>query len=249
MTTTEMDNMIEYYGIRVRRTLGGDFLQITANREDAEKNLEAIRAATPELLAYINAKEAAGRERIEEEAARPTPGLPIHLTVEYAPSWGIFLQDAQYLTDEEKEGYADWYKRLAMRPVNRNRRKLDFLKLDDFWEIIKKEQRAGMFAGTSNYVYIITREQWDALEARDAQRKAEKEAKDRAEQIDHLRTEKKRAELQMRDGKLPDAEEARREWIAYNNVYNEGGEGWTPHFYTQAEYDRICRSLEELEGD
>ena len=59
MTTTEMDNMIEYYGIRVRRTLGGDFLQITANREDAEKNLEAIRAAKPELLAYINAKEAA----------------------------------------------------------------------------------------------------------------------------------------------------------------------------------------------
>ena len=249
MTTAEMEKMIEYYGLRVRRTLGGDFLQITKNREEAEKNIEAIRAAKPELLAHMNAREAEKRERLEEEASMPTPGLPIHLTVEYAPSWGIFLQEAQYLTDEEKEGFADWYKPLAMRPVNRDRKKLDFLTLDDFWEIVRKEQSAGMFMGTSNTVYIITREQWDALEARDARRKAEKAAKDRADTIQLLRTEKERAQLQMKDGNLPDEQEARRKWVEYNNLYNEGGEGFVPHFYTQAEYEHICRRLAELEAE
>lgn len=249
MTTAEMEKMIEYYGLRVRRTLGGDFLQITKNLEEAEKNIEAIRAAKPELLAHMNAREAAERERLEEEASRPTPALPIHLTVEYAPSWGIFLQEAQYLTDEEKEGFADWYKPLAMRPVNRDRKKLDFLKLDDFLEIVRKEQSAGMFMGTSNTVYIITREQWDALIDRDARRKAEKAEKDRANTVKYLRGEKERARLQMRDGKLPDAEEARRKWVEYNNVHNEGGEGWTPHFYTQTEYENICRRLAELEAE
>lgn len=249
MTNAELQNMIDRYGLRVRRTLGGDFLQITQNREEAEKDLEAIRAAKPELLAYINAKEAAARERLEEEMTRPTPGLPIHLTVEYAPSWGIFLQPAQYLTDEEKQGLADWYKPLAMRPVGRERIQLEHITLDDFWSVVEKDQRGGMFRGCSNYVYLITREQWDALVILDDQRKAEKAAKERAGKIEYLRAQKGRAQRQMKGGRLPDEQEARRKRQEYIDVYNEGGEGYVPHFYTQAEYERICRRLAELEGE
>ena len=48
------------------------------------------------------------------------------------------------------------------------------------------------------------------------------------------------------DGKLPSADEAKEQARRYNNVYNEGGEGYVPHYYTQEEYDRMFSELAAL---
>lgn len=47
-------------------------------------------------------------------------------------------------------------------------------------------------------------------------------------------------------GKLPSADEAKEQARRYNNVYNEGGEGYVPHYYTQEEYERMAAELAEL---
>ena len=73
-----------------------------------------------------------------------------------------------------------------------------------------------------------------------------KEAEERKRQIEKLESEKVKAEKQMESGALPTEAEIKRKAVEYNNVHNEGGYGYVPHYYSQEEYTRICVELDKL---
>lgn len=251
MNRQEIEHLVNHYQITIFRTPAGEKLQILANLDEARENIEAIRSAKPEIMDYLNAREAEHQEQIEklrEEARTPDPSMPVYLTVEYAPAWRITLQSAQYFSEADKQQFSPDYQDRMMRPVGDASISLEHLRWYDLFSVIGKEQCAGEFCGCSNQVYIITREQWDTLAALDAKKGAEKAENEKMQEIAALKAHIARAELQMRDGRLPDRQEARRKWTEYNNVMNEGGEGYVPHFYAQEEYDSLVSRLNDLEG-
>ena len=105
---------------------------------------------------------------------------------------------------------------------------------------------AGYLPSSSGLLYALTDEEWAALIAANQQAAAAKAAAERAGRIDSLRDLLARADAQRVDGKLPSADEAKEQARRYNNVYNEGGEGYVPHYYTQEEYDRMFSELAAL---
>ena len=98
----------------------------------------------------------------------------------------------------------------------------------------------------SNRVWIISQSEWDALVALDQQRSAEKQRLERAERLEYLRTMQAEAERQPKIYADAEAAEMRRK---YNETYNEGGEGFTPHYYTIGEYYGILQEIRELEKE
>lgn len=58
--------------------------------------------------------------------------------------------------------------------------------------------------------------------------------------LDRLYLRRDRAEKQRN---LPSEKEARRLMESYNNVANQGGDGYVPHIYSQEEYDAICDAI------
>lgn len=105
---------------------------------------------------------------------------------------------------------------------------------------------AGYLPSSSGELYALTDDEWAALIAANQQAAAAKAAADRAGSVDYLRDLLARADAQRVDGKLPSADEAKEQTRRYNNVYNEGGEGYVPHYYTQEEYDRMFSELAAL---
>ena len=50
-----------------------------------------------------------------------------------------------------------------------------------------------------------------------------------------------------KQGKLYTKEEAKLERKKYNDVFNEGGEGYVPHFYTVDEYEFAKKRTEDIQ--
>ena len=71
-----------------------------------------------------------------------------------------------------------------------------------------------------------------------------KGTKERAGKIEYYKWAIAACEKQKKLYTNEEANEARRNFI---NVYNEGGEGFVPHFYTIDEYEEAKRKLEVLE--
>ena len=61
MTKQEIREMIEHYGM-IRN---GDKIRMVKNVEESRRNIEAIKAAKPEIMAYWDAEEAAQKRRRE----------------------------------------------------------------------------------------------------------------------------------------------------------------------------------------
>lgn len=133
-----------------------------------------------------------------------------------------------------------------MHPVSEEV-ELKHMHCEDFYSVVQASQYEGAFLGCSNQVYSISQEQWDQLLATDARRSMERAEKEKQEEVESLRIQKQQAEHQMQDGRLPDRDGARRLRKQYNDTYNEGGEGFVPHFFFQEEYLSICSRLTELE--
>lgn len=165
-----------------------------------------------------------------------------YLTVEYAPGYGIELQQARRFTEEEKKKYAEWYRELGFIPTG-DRIKLEHVKFASLSEVLKGEGADGSFPGSDNYVWIITREQWNRFIELNAVEKEEAEKREREEQICFYREVVTECEKQ---GILYTSEEAKAKAKAYNDINNEGGEGYVPHFYTKDEYDYAKERLAEL---
>lgn len=165
--------------------------------------------------------------------------------VESWSSCGIQIVPARRFTDAEKARYAEWYRDYGFA------RSGDVIYLDnviwrDLYEVIDDRKADGAFPGTDNHAWIITEDEKAALIALNQQRAAEKAAQERADRIEQLSRIITRCEAQ---GKLYTKEEAAKERKQYNDFYNEGGEGFVPHFYTIDDYQWAKRELAEIRGE
>lgn len=153
---------------------------------------------------------------------------------------------ARFCTEEEKANFAEWCRDEMMFAVSGSHIGLPHLYFPDLRDFLGHRISNGMFPGVASQVWIINKEEWDAILAME-QAAAEKQAEEGRESLITALLERKRlAERQMKDGKLPDKDEAERKAKRWNDTYNEGGEGYVPHFFTTEEYGEICKQLEEL---
>lgn len=171
------------------------------------------------------------------------------LTVEFSVSWGISLQKARTLTDSEKAKFLPEVRNTTLVALPEDAVSLEYITPSELWDIVPQDSWVGSFCGSSGSVYRITREQWDRLAELDAKRKAEEEGEEKVERISRLKSSIKKAEEQMRDGKLPSRAEAKKLFEHYRNVINEGGDGFVPHYYCDEEYENLVRELQKLESE
>lgn len=169
------------------------------------------------------------------------------LTVMFAEQGGVTLQTARRLTDSEKAKYRPESQDYMMVSTGNNVQ-LPNLTWMDLVNVIGSQSIDGQFPGSGNRVYIITKDQWDALIAMDRGIASDSAEQARADEIAELEGAKASAEKQMVSGRLPTKEEAKKKAREYNNVHNEGGYGYVPHYYSGEEYRRICARLSDLKG-
>lgn len=158
-----------------------------------------------------------------------------------------FLATVRRMPDEEQQRYTEGYRGHMMLMTGES----VFLPALSDAEVyalahIADKDVAGYLPSSSGELYALTDDEWAALIAANQQAAAAKAAAERAGRIDYLRDLLARADAQRVDGKLPSADEAKEQARRYNNVYNEGGEGYVPHYYTQEEYERMAAELAGL---
>ena len=171
--------------------------------------------------------------------------MKTYLTVCQLFASEITLQKAEYLSAEDKQHFSEDCRDIVMRPVS-DVLSLEHLKWGDLYTLLDGRKSIGRFSGSSNMIYEISQNEWDALVELNAKGEAAEEAKARSDERAELIAQKESAERQMSDGRLPTAEEAKAKIKAWANTMNEGGDGYVPYYYTQDEYDEICRRLAEL---
>ena len=158
-----------------------------------------------------------------------------------------FLCTVRRMPDEEQQRYTEGYRGHMMlltgEPVF-----LPALNDEDVYALahISDKDVAGYLPSSSGLLFALTDDEWAALVAANQQAASAKAAAERAGRIDYLRDLLARADAQRVDGKLPSADEAKEKARRYNLVFNEGGEGYVPHYYTQAEYDSLAAELSTL---
>lgn len=158
-------------------------------------------------------------------------------------AYGMTLYEARRFTEEEKKGYAEWFQEKGLVPTADGIRLQHIGKFEDpLVDKIRKRGYIGMFRGCSNQAYEITNEEWDELLEHDRQAAKDKQIRELERTIDGYHYTIERCEAAP---KLYTKEEAREKAIAYNNICNEGGEGYVPHFYTQDEYEFAKKGLQK----
>lgn len=162
-------------------------------------------------------------------------------------STGSELIISRRLTETEKEQYLPEYRDLIFLGADEAHIALDHLYSYEIRPVIAGQQADGEFPGSGNQAYIISDAQWDELIAMNQAKAEAKRAEQEAAEIESLRIRKAAAERQMVDGKLPTKEEVRKLAAQYDELHNEGGEGYVPHYYSDDEYASICARLEELQ--
>lgn len=162
------------------------------------------------------------------------------LTIEHEDFGDVVLIEARWLTEEEKQHKNPEYREILMVGVGTHVR-LPHVKIFD----LPDRKPDGCFMGCSNSSWVISREEWDTYLSLESSRKKEEEERKRAERISWLTEKIERMEKQKKLYTDEEAARLRKEW---NDTYNEGGEGYVPHFYTQAEYDLAVEELGRLKG-
>lgn len=165
-----------------------------------------------------------------------------YLVCEVAYSYGVSLCNARRFTEEEKKDCADWFKDKGFVKIG-DSINLEYISWVDVRDVLKERKDDGSFSGCSNCAYIISEDEWNALIELNKKKKFEKEKKEIEESITEYRQIVEQCEKQE---KLYTKEEAVKKRRDYNNLYNEGGEGYVPHFYTIEEYEFAKTKLNEL---
>lgn len=165
-----------------------------------------------------------------------------YLTCKYATAYGVSLQKARRFTKEEKAGFADWYKEKGFVATS-EQIKLEYIVWLDVREILKNRSEDGSFQGCGNSAYIISEDEWNELATLNNKKKLEKELASKLEEIKEC---EKTIEACEKQSELYTREEARKKAREYNILYNEGGYGYVPHFYTTEEYEFAKKRLSEL---
>lgn len=155
------------------------------------------------------------------------------------------LSLARKLTEEEQTHYsAEWRDRLFQAVPSGQRLSLSHVDLPAVSDLLCGRPDDGAFVSGGGQLYIISDEEWSRLAAMEQEAVAAQEAKERSEKRSRLLQRKEAAERQMKNGKLPSAAECKALADSWNNLQNEGGEGYLPHYYSDEEYHRILADLE-----
>lgn len=150
--------------------------------------------------------------------------METYIVIENAPAWGISICTARRFTDDEKHHYADWYKDIGFVGMG-GHIMLPALK----WSDMPSRKADGAFNGCDNQAWIITEDEKAHYIQINADRCAEAERAEIAEKREYYEDVVRHASMQPR---LYTRDEARRLAKQYNDVANEGGEGYIPHYYT-----------------
>lgn len=162
------------------------------------------------------------------------------LTIVYDFSFcDVKILEGRRLTEEEKNEYADWAKETMFISTD-TVAELEYLRMED----MPKKKSDGQYNGTNNSAWIITEEEFKTYVAENLKREKETARKNLLERSELLRWRIDRMESQK---DLPKPEEARRRMKEYNDINNQGGEGFVPHIYSLTEYENAKRELAEVE--
>lgn len=157
----------------------------------------------------------------------------------------LSLQKARRLTEEEKKDYVPECAESHFVGTS-DHIVLEELHYSDVRKVIPKDKKCDGSFRSCDPVYIITQEEWDALIALNEKLKNERLIKKVKADIEWYEQFVVRCEESKKFGRLYTKEEAAIQRKRYNDIYNDGGEGFVPHFYTIDEYEQAKIKLEDL---
>lgn len=150
------------------------------------------------------------------------------LTYDYTPVYGASLKKARHLKEDEKKKYLKPYWDTLYIGMEDNIH-LKYIG----WQDNPDRQADGSFPGCGNSAWIISQEEWDHY----LELEAERAEKHRTEELENNIKLLKERIARMEGCELCQTkEEAREKAKQYNDLYNEGGYGYVPYFYTVDEY-------------
>lgn len=166
-----------------------------------------------------------------------------YLVCQVAHSYGVSLHHARRFTEEEKGRYIESFRERGFVGISSYpTTDLKEISWEDVNNILNSRKPDGSFCGCCNDAYIISEEEWERLVALNDRKRNEKIAKEKAEDIEFYKKVIQRCEKQERLYSEKEAIAKKREW---NDIHNDGGEGYAPHFYTIDEYEHAKKKLEE----
>lgn len=145
---------------------------------------------------------------------------------------------ARWATVEEEANYNhanvfDLAKAIEQTP-------LEDITFEDVQKVITTSDKDGFLYNDA--LYVITNEQKEALINYDTNNKIKKEKAQLTEEIYYYKKVIKECE----NHKLYHKEDIEKIKKQYNNIHNEGREGYIPHFYTYEEYEYAKKQLSKL---
>lgn len=145
---------------------------------------------------------------------------------------------ARWATVEEEANYNhanvfDLAKAIEQTP-------LEDITFEDVQKVITASDNDGFLYNDA--LYVITNEQKEALINYNTNNKIKKEKAQLTEEIYYYKKVIKECE----NHKLYHKEDIEKIKKQYNNIHNEGGEGYIPHFYTYEEYEYAKKLLSKL---
>lgn len=117
---------------------------------------------------------------------------------------------------------------------------LEDITFEDVKKVITTSDQDGFLYNDA--LYVITNEQKEALINYNTNNKIKKEKAQLTEEIYYYKKVIKECE----NHKLYHKEDIEKIKKQYNNIHNEGGEGYIPHFYTYEEYEYAKKLLSKL---
>lgn len=162
-----------------------------------------------------------------------------YLVCQVAFSYGVSLLRARRLTEEEKAHYTEEYRERGFKPTT-DPVELKELDWKDVRKVLNNRSEDGSFDGCSNFAYIISEDEWDELLALNQELEKKKI-------LNELEEYKRILAVYEKQEKLYTAEEAKEQRKRYNDVHNEGGEGYVPPYYTIEQYNCYKDKVSELE--
>ena len=159
--------------------------------------------------------------------------------------YGNQLAKARRLTEEEKTHYVPRFREIGFVRVG-DSVSLEYLSLHQIREVLGKRESDGRFVSSSEDVYIVSQDEWDKMIKMNEEQRILKRKKELKEKIEDLQRTINNCESVE---KLYTREESQTERKKYNDHFNEGGEGFVPHFYTIEEYEWAKENLKEYQKE
>lgn len=152
------------------------------------------------------------------------------------------LCHARRFNEEEKAHYVEGFREYGFVLVG-DVVNLEYIESDDCNGVINERKPDGAFCGCDNAAFIIDGYKWETILAINEKKKKAAALRSIDKKIAGYKELVENCEKQ---GKLYTKEEAKKKKEEYIVTYNEGGEGYVPHYYTFDEHDFFKIKIDEL---